>query len=133
MPGAKLRPGADVDVVDCCPNKNFGADDVDDVGSMGVDEDEDAPENEKRGAVSFELSGVVVETGGGTGASALAAAGVKPMVTGEGEELEIAPKVSPWDLVVGGETTAGDGVEEEVSGFAKENVAGLEALSVEGG
>lgn len=95
MPGDRLKPGADVDVVDGCPNENLGADDVDDVGGMAMVEDEAAPENEKRGAVGFELSDVVaeVETGGGTRASDLAAAGVEEKVTGEGEELEVAPKI----------------------------------------
>lgn len=61
MPGARLDPGADVDVVDGCPNENFGTEGADDVGSVAVDKDEDAPENEKRGAVGFELSDVVAE------------------------------------------------------------------------
>lgn len=136
-PGARLKPGADVDVVDGCPNENLGADDVDGAGGIKVfeGEDDDVPENEKRGVVGFELSDVVVEVemGGGTRASDLAAAGVEEKVTGEGEALEVAPKIGTWDLVVGGTTTAGDEAEEEVSGFAKENGAGLEALSVEGG
>ena len=133
MSGARLEPGADVDVVDGCPNENFGTEGADDVGSVAPDKDEDAPENEKRGAVGFELSDVVaeVETGGRTGVSALVAAGVEPKVTGEGEE--VALKNGGWDLVVGGATAAGDEAEEEMSGFAKENGASFEVLSVEGG
>lgn len=121
MPSATLEPGENVDVVDGCPNENFGTEGADDVGSVAVDEDEDAPENEKMGGVGCELSDVVAEVEtGGAGVSTLAAAGVEPKVMGEGGDLE-------------GPTTTGDGVDEEISGFAKENGAGLEALSVEGG
>ena len=83
---ARLDPGADVNDVDGCPNENFGTEGADDAGSEVVDEDEGAAENEKRGAVGFELSDVAaeVEMGGGTKVSALVAAVVEPKVTGEG-------------------------------------------------
>lgn len=92
MPGVRLKTGAGVGG----PNENLGTDDVDDSGGTAVDEDEDEdiPENEKRGAVGFELSDVTAnETVGGTGASALVAAGAEPKVAGKGEELEEAPKI----------------------------------------
>lgn len=58
---------------------------------------------------------------------------MEPKVTSEGEALEGALKIGGWDLVVGGATTVGEEVVEEMSGFAKGNWASLEALSVEGG
>ena len=79
--------GINADVVGGCPNENLGADDG---GCVAVDGD--VPENEKRGAVGFELSNAVAEVDAGrrTAASALAVAEVRPKATGE--ELEVAPK-----------------------------------------
>lgn len=121
MPSATLELGGNVDVVDGCPNENFGTEGEGDVGSVTMDEDEDVPENEKMGGVGCELSDTVTELEtGGAGVPTLAAAGVEPKGIGEGEGLD-------------GPTTAGGDADEKMSGFAKENRAGLEALSVEGG
>lgn len=94
MPEARLEPGVNIDGVGGCPNENLGADGTDDVGSVTLDDDDGAPENEKRGTVGFKLSDAVAEaeTGRGARASALATAGVEPEVTGEGEGCKVAPK-----------------------------------------
>ena len=86
MPGARLEPGANVDVVAGCPNENFGTEGVDDVAVVAGDADADAPENEKKGAVGFELSDVMAEAEIGRGAwvSAFVSAGAELKVMAEG-------------------------------------------------